>query len=115
MARIKYTTPRKRYTDLRRHHEQPAQLAQLIIPMEIEVIELSDDVHVVELSDDTAHTLEVADGIEVSDATTTYAKEVKGLAQPDENMLDEEGLGDGFWVNLDIVFESDESMGFVSQ
>ena len=74
MARIKYTTPGKRSTDPHRRREQHAQP---VVPMKIEVIELSDDIQVVELSDDAAPTVEVAEEIEVSDATPTQAE---GLA-----------------------------------
>ena len=79
MARMKYTTSGKRSTDPRRR-QQPAQP---VIPMEIKVIELSDD---------AAPTVEVAHGIEVSDATPTQAEEVEVLAQPNENMLKKKGL-----------------------
>jgi hypothetical protein len=107
---MKYTTLGKRFAAYRRRREQAAQPAQPIVPREIEVIELSDDVEVVELSDNTTSIVERAEEIEVHDATTTHAEEVEGLGRPDEIMLDEEGLGVGLRVNVEIPFESNESM-----
>ena len=110
MARMKYTTPGKRFAAYRRRREQAAQPAQPVIPRKIKVIELSDDVEFVELSDDTISIVKRAEGIEVHDVTTAHAEEVEGLGRPDEIMLDEKGLGVGVEVNVKIPSESNESM-----
>ena len=60
MARMKYNTPGKRFVAYRRRREQAAQP---VVPSEIEVIELSDDVQVAELSNNTTSIVERAEGL----------------------------------------------------
>ena len=74
MARMKYTDPRRRR----------AQPAQNVVPVDIEVIELSDDslhdgqgVEATELLDDTTHNVDVAEGIEVPVDTMAHEEELK--------------------------------------
>ena len=58
MARMKYNTPW--FVAYRRRREQAAQP---VVPSEIEVIELSDDVQVAELSNNTTSIVERAEGL----------------------------------------------------
>ena len=108
MARMKYTDPRRRR----------AQPAQNVVPVDIEVIELSDDslhdgegVEATELLDDTAHNVDVAEGIEVPVDTMAHEEELEVFEQPDDIVHDEEGLG-VVGVAVHMPSESDESLGF---
>ena len=103
MARIKYTDPRLRHV----------QLAQNVVPMNIEVIELSDnflhdgeDVEAIELLHDTAHSVDVTEGIEVPDDIIAHGEELEVFEQLDDVMHDEEGLG-VVGLAVDMPFESD--------